>query len=89
MDLWLGDARMAYNLGVITNEINAEERFMFVNGPTSDHCVDCMRLDNQVHTGSEWEEHPELLPQSRDLACSGFRCLCKLEKTDEPVSGDF
>ena len=89
MSLWLGDARLAYNLGMVNREGSAEERFMFVNGPTSDHCADCMRLDGQVHTGSEWSEHPGLLPQSRDLACSGYRCLCKLEPTNEPVNGKF
>jgi len=89
MSLWLGDAYLAYNLGLVNREGNAEERFIFINGPTSDHCADCLRLDGQVHTGSEWSSHPDMLPQSRDLACSGYRCLCKLESTDESTNGNF
>jgi hypothetical protein len=89
LDLWLSDARLAADVGRVSNPDNAGQRYMFVLGPTSDHCADCMRLDRQIHTAEEWLNHPQYLPRSRSLACHGFHCLCELEPTNEPVRGDF
>jgi len=87
--LWMSDAAHAYYLGKVTNPEKQEQRYKFVNGATSDHCDDCVRLDGQVHTASEWDEHSDMLPRSRALKCAGFRCMCELEETDEATNGNF
>lgn len=87
--LWLSNAGYAYNLGLVNNPEKQDERYEFVMGPNSDHCEDCLRLNKQVHTISEWEEHHDKLPRSRDLACSGFRCMCTLEPTKSETRGNF
>jgi len=87
--LWRDSASAAYPIGQISAPSRKDQRYEFVMGPTSDHCVDCTRLDGQVHTSSEWQANSKYLPRSRDLACSGFRCLCTLEETDDAISGNF
>jgi len=89
VDLWCNSASAAYPIGQIAAPSRKDQHYKFVMGPTSDHCVDCARLNDQVHTSTEWQEHSKYLPRSRDLACSGFRCLCILEETDDPISGNF
>lgn len=61
--------------------------FRWVYGAT-DHCADCARLNNQVHTGEQWLQSG-WYPQSRGLACNGYRCQCRLEETTEGINGDF
>lgn len=87
--LWRDSASAAYPIGQVSNPSREDQRYEFVMGPTSDHCEDCARLDGQVHTASEWQANSKYLPRSRDLACSGFRCLCTLEETNDAISGNF
>ena len=55
-----------------------DKKFMWINGDT-EHCVDCESLHGKVKRASYWEQ--SIRPQSISLACSGFRCHCRLEAT--------
>jgi len=57
-------------------------------GNTEQHCVDCLRLNGQVHTADQWRR-AGIQPQSPDLTCGGWRCDCQLEEHPGPESGDF
>ena len=87
--LWRESAAAAYIIGQVSDPSRKEQHYEFVMGPTSDHCEDCARLDGQIHTAAEWKSHSKYLPRSRGLACSGFRCLCNLEDTNDKTSGNF
>lgn len=65
-----------------------EQRYIWLRGATLEPCADCIRLDGQIHTGSEWKASG-WRPQSLRLACTGRRCQCGIYPTDEPVRGDF
>ena len=66
----------------------AARRLRFELGNTQEHCADCSRLHGQVHTGRQWLRSG-LMPQSRNLACHGWQCDCRLVATDEQVKGGF
>lgn len=55
-------------------------------GATEKHCRDCLNLDGQVHTASEWRA-AGIQPQSPDLECGGWNCDCRLESTELESSG--
>ena len=65
-----------------------EQMYRFDLGPTLEHCDDCARLNGQVHSGDDWYASG-LLPQSHNLQCGGWNCLCSLTPTDESERGDF
>jgi hypothetical protein len=54
-------------------------------GPTKDHCESCLKLNGKVKRASQWDE-ADIRPQSPRLKCGGYRCLCTLTPTDEPMS---
>ena len=62
-----------------------DRKYKWELGPTKEHCIDCSRLHGKVKRGSEWHRRG-ILPQSRELACGGWKCLCTLTETDEPMS---
>jgi hypothetical protein len=64
-----------------------DPRYIWRIGSTIEHCVDCLDMDGQSHTASEWEA-AGIRPQSPDLACGGYNCDCSLVLTDEPSLGD-
>ena len=68
------------------NEVEEELRFEWVLGPTKESCVDCQELSGHVMTAAEWRA-AGIEPQSPDLACSGFNCLCSFVQTDSPSDG--
>jgi hypothetical protein len=59
-----------------------DKKLEWVLGPTKEHCVDCARLAGKVKRASYWQREG-IAPQSHDLACGGWRCLCTLEPTDK------
>lgn len=61
-----------------------DQKLQWVVGPT-EHCEDCARLNGRVYRASVWERYG-LRPQSRDLACGGWRCQCTLVPTSEPAT---
>ena len=63
----------------------ADAKLEWVLGPTEEHCSDCGRLSGKVKRGSVWAAYG-LAPQSRRLACKGYKCGCKLKPTRKPVT---
>lgn len=59
----------------------------WVLGPTEKHCRTCPALNGQVRRASFWANNvvPRNGPNPK-LECKGFYCLCKLKKTDKPLS---
>lgn len=83
--LWAVPIASAVSLGALYTS----EKLMWVYGPT-EHCVDCIRLNGQVHTREEWIDSG-WRPQGGMLACTGRHCQCELVSVDPntPTEGSF
>lgn len=80
--LWLnryGDAR---NRGM--QMACSDQKLEWILGPTEQHCPDCSKYSGKVYRGSTWGN---IRPQSSNLSCHGFRCLCRLEPTKKRANG--
>lgn len=91
--LWTNKLKAAFSLGQIFREpirfddgTVEEFRYRWKVGPTKEHCTDCSSLNGRVMTASEWRA-AGIKPQSPDLACKGWQCLCEFELTDDPSGG--
>lgn len=90
--LWVVAAVKLYNIGktYAPPQLEAgqiqEPRYRWDRGPTEQGCVDCVALDGVILTASEWRSLG-LEPQSADLACGGYNCLCKLTQVLEVSVG--
>jgi len=62
----------------------ANKKLKWVLGPT-EHCDDCLAAAGRVHRGSVWDKNG-WATQSENLQCTGRRCQCSLEVTDEPLT---
>ncbi len=65
-----------------------DKKLKWIRGPTSDGCRTCIRLDGKIKRASTWQRagvHPQR-PDNPTIECRGFRCLCELRPTDEPLS---
>lgn len=61
------------------------QKLEWIEGETSDKCDDCVRLNGTVARAQDWADSG-WKPQSPDLACHGFNCLCQLTPTDKPIT---
>ena len=63
-----------------------DQKAKWIYGDT-DHCSTCQTLHGKVKRMSFWLTHvmPRNPPNSK-LECKGFRCQCRLEPTNEPIS---
>jgi hypothetical protein len=61
------------------------QKLVWVRGPTSDGCENCIRLNGTVATARAWAASG-WKPQGEMLACNGFHCLCELRPTDKPLT---
>ena len=52
---------------------------------TKVHCVSCSTFNNRVYRYSMWLANGAL-PQSRRLACGGYRCGCGFADTDDRLT---
>ena len=71
-------------VGVFTNgqlHNPDDPTYLWMLGPTKDHCSDCGGLAGQTKTASEWAR-AGIRPQSPDLECGGWNCLCQLVEVD-------
>lgn len=75
-----------YDAGRLSADRNGV--YEWVLGRTEKHCETCERLEGQRHRFKQWYARG-LLPRSEDLDCGGYRCDCKLIKTDQPARGRF
>lgn len=54
-------------------------------GMTRDHCSSCLKMAGKVKRASQWDA-ANIRPQSPNLECKGYGCLCGLSPTDAPMS---
>ena len=84
--LWATTALGVYSLGVLFRE--GDPFLEWIRNPFKDSCVDCIRLDGQIHTKSEWKISG-WRPQARHLTCRGYNCGCSWHETQGPSVGGF
>lgn len=82
MSLWLNRWNQFVNQGRMMASL--DKKAEWVMGPT-EHCPSCLKLSGKVKRNSQWIA-AGIHPQSRLLACGGFRCKCQLLPTDKPMS---
>ena len=63
------------------------QRMRWVYDPGAEHCDDCPRLHDQIHTMGEWLK-AGFLPGNGKTECE-MGCRCRLEPTDETSRGAF
>lgn len=63
-----------------------KEKLEWVLGDSEESCVTCLALNGIVAWAREWEE-AQVLPGGSNLACGGWQCHCRLEKTDKRRTG--
>ena len=73
--MWVNKGLQALNIGVIFGE-NEEKLIMWKRGGTLNPCADCLALDGQIKTAEQWQA-AGIEPQSPDLECGGWNCLCR------------
>lgn len=76
----------------IVNEAQAycapNDRYEWIYGDTIQHCSSCAQLNGIVATGDQWRMSgvmPQNPPNPR-LECGGWRCRCRLVRTDKPLT---
>lgn len=85
--LWWNKSMMPfYNAGLASADRNGNYEFLL--GATEEHCVDCRRLNGQVHRLRNWIKSG-WMPQSNKLSCGGWKCDCRIQKTNRQVSGSY
>lgn len=67
-------------------DADGESFYEWELGGTIEHCKTCSLLNGQKHRMKQWRSSG-LLPQSHDLECGGWNCLCRLAKTKGPQRG--
>lgn len=86
LGMWGITAAGIYTYGRLVG--HPEQYFTWQLGGTINHCEDCARLHNQVHTGDEWRQSG-WWPRSPILACTGRRCECRIVDAEGPSVGSF
>ena len=84
--MWAVTAAGVYALGQLFKR--GDDHLRWNRSPLKDSCVDCLRLDNQVHTSKAWQASG-WRPQSRSLNCEGYRCGCYFTRDEGPSRGNF
>lgn len=82
VNVWANRWNEAFNLAKAM--ACADQKEEWILGPTEEHCEDCSRYNGRVHRNSMWIKWATL-PQSRNLSCSGYNCLCELVPTNKPA----
>lgn len=62
--------------------------FIWVRDHLKESCLDCKRLENQVHRFKTWKLSG-WLPRSSKLKCWGAECGCQLVKSNDKARGRF
>lgn len=85
-ELWVNRYTQVVNEAQVSTRPN--EVFEWQYGDTKRHCSTCLALHGTVATGAMWAASgvkPQSPPNPR-LECGGWRCRCRLVKTDKPIS---
>ena len=57
----------------------------WILGPTEEHCGSCSKYAGKKKRASAWAR-AGIRPQSRELECKGFNCLCFFQPSEGPLS---
>lgn len=82
LPLWVNRLRDLRNRAALM--ACGDKKMEWVYGDTQ-HCDDCAGYHGKVYRASTWARYG-VSPQSRCLACRGYRCRCTLVPTDKPAS---
>jgi hypothetical protein len=82
-ELWVNSWNAAYNQAMALFRKN--QKMKWVLGATKEHCTDCLKYNGKVKRASQWKD-AGISPQMRALECKGYRCKCKFEVTNDPMS---
>lgn len=83
MDMW---ARRYIEVKTIAGQMACGDlKMQWDWDPSKEHCEDCRKYNGRVHRNSVWHRWG-IHPRSTVLACGGFKCGCKLNPTDLPVT---
>lgn len=82
---WNLSVNPAYNEGMM--RASKDGVGVFYNGPTSDKCIDCRRLQGQARRFSVWRKYfgGQLVPCGA-TECGGFNCQCEISPRQTAVS---
>jgi phage portal protein BeeE len=85
-DLWFnGSVLPAYNEGLMRASKDGAGKWF--QGPTSDRCVDCSRMNGKVYRFSTFRKAlGGTLPPCPATECGGFQCKCEVVPSREPVT---
>lgn len=89
--LWARSVIMTlYNAGRLSANKNGMYEFVRTSS-TNDQCVDCVRLEGQVHRFKDWAKRNLLVPDPgrQKTECEGWECGHTLVKVDARASGRF
>lgn len=83
IEMWVERYNEIQSLAKITS--CGDKKYKWVRDPIKDSCPDCIKLDGRVYRGSIWAKY-NIYPKAAELACGGWKCGCRFEETDEPVT---
>ena len=83
VELWVNNWDRIFELA--QSMACGDSKAEWILGATEKHCASCNGFNGRVYRFSVWHTF-EALPQSRRLACNGYRCDCRLRQTDKPVT---
>lgn len=85
VDLWANRYNDVVNEAKLLTK--PEDRYRWVYGDT-EHCETCAHLNGIVATATQWADSGYIPghPPNNRLECGGWRCQCRLERTDAPLT---
>ncbi|HML22099.1 MAG TPA: phage portal protein [Aggregatilinea sp.] len=86
VDMWTKTLRGVYHQALLSGKKNP--MVIWTLGQTEEHCKSCLAAAGQVHRRSTWDK-AGVRPQSRTLECTGRKCDCSLEVTDQKAQGNI
>lgn len=82
-ELWMNRYEEIANEAVLLAA--GEQRLKWVWNPLKEHCNSCRDLNGRVYTAKTWTKQ-NIQPGSKQLECGGWRCGCRFEPTDDPIT---
>lgn len=82
-ELWV--ARYDMIRAIASQMACSDKKLKWIMNPLKEHCSSCLKLNGRVYRASIWKKY-NLYPKMSRLACRGFRCGCKFEVTNDPIT---
>lgn len=82
MELWVNRWWEVYALAKAMAA--KDKKMMWQLGATKEHCRSCATLHGRVYRNSVWLAN--VMPQSQQLVCGGWRCRCRLVPTTARIT---